>query len=118
FAGGTALVRGTSFFQSARADLPVAMLFTDVALSPTLHFYSKSVISRRRTSIEAVDWQTRKWLRTSLAGGMGSNEPYLAASADAETNWLSLKTSYVAASDRFSRIMGSSIFASRVTREN
>src|SRR5256714_5851627 len=118
FAGGTALVRGAPFFQSAHADLPVAMLFTDVPLSPTLHLYSKSVLSRRRTSIQAVDWRARKWLRTGFAGGMGSNQPYFAASADAENHWLSLKASYVAAGDRFSRIAASSVFASEVTREN
>jgi hypothetical protein len=118
FAGGTTLVRGTPFFQSARADLPVGMLFTDVGVSPTLHFYSKSVVSRRRTSIQAVDWLARKWLRTGFAAGMGSNQPYFATSADAETSWLSLKTSYVVAGDRFSRITASSIFASEVTREN
>jgi hypothetical protein len=118
FAGGTTLVRGTPFFQSARTDLPVAMLFTDVGVLPTLHFYSKSVVSRRRTSIQAVDWQARKWLRTGLSGGMGSNQPYFATSADAETSWLSLKASYVAAGDRFSRITASSVFASEVTREN
>jgi hypothetical protein len=118
FVGSTALVRGAPFFQSAQFDVPLAMLFTDVAISRTLHVYSKSVLSRRRTSIQAVDWQARKWLRTGFAGGMGSNQPYAAISADAETYWLSLKTSYVAASDRFSRISASSIYASEVTREN
>ena len=118
FVGGTATVSGTPFFQSASADRPVAMLFTDAPLSSSLHVYSKSVISAQRTSIESIDWHPRKWFRSGLSGGIGSNQPYLAVSSDIEQNWLSLKTEYVSASDRFRRITAPSIFASEVDREN
>jgi hypothetical protein len=118
FVGGTALVNGTQFFQSAKADLPAAMLFTDVPISPTLHLYSKNVLSRQRTSIEALDWHPRKWLRGGFAGGLGSNHPYLAATAGIEKNWISLKAAYISASDRFRRITATSIFAAEVDREN
>lgn len=118
FVGGTALVRGTSFFESARADLPIAMVFIDRPISGTLHFFSKSVVSHQRTSIQALDWHPRKWLRGGIAGGIGSNQPYLATSVDVETDWLSLKAAYTTASGRFRRITQPSVIASEVTREN
>ncbi|HYY72334.1 MAG TPA: hypothetical protein VE778_01950 [Candidatus Bathyarchaeia archaeon] len=117
FVGGTATVSGTPFFQSAIADRPVPMLFTDVPLSSSLHIYSKSVISGQRTSIESIDWHPRKWFRGGFSGGIGSNQPYLAVSSDIEQKWLSLKTEYVS-SDRFRRITAPSIFASEVDHEN
>lgn len=118
FAGGTALTSGTPFFQAARADMPVGMLFTDVALSPTLHFFSRNVVSRQRTSIQALEWHPGKWLRSGLATGIGSNQPYLAATTDVETSRLSLKAAYISAGNRFRRITASSIYASEVVREN
>lgn len=118
FAGGTASVQGAPFFQTAKADQPMAMVFSDMPISQTLHFYSKNVISRQRTSIQALDWQPRKWLRADLAGGMGANQPYFAVSSDVERSWLSLKAEYVSVSDRFRRITAPSIYASEVAGEN
>ena len=118
FAGGTALTRGTQFFQAARADQPVGMLFTDVPISPTLRFSSRNVISRQRTAIQALEWQPHKWLRSELAAGIGSNQPYLAAAADVETYRVSLKAAHISAGDRFRRITTSSIYATEVDREN
>ena len=118
FAGGTALTSGTPFFQAASADMPVGMLFTDVPLSPTLRFSSRNVISRQRTSIQSLDWHPGKWLRSGLAMGIGSNQPYLAATTDVETSRLSLKAAYISAGNRFRRITASSIYASEADREN
>jgi len=118
FAGGTAVASGTPFFQSAKADLPAAILFADAPLSPSLHFYSRSVISWQLTTIEALDWRPRKWLRSGFAGGIGGNRSYLAATADIERDWWSLKMAYISASDRFRRITAPSIFASESDREN
>jgi len=53
------------------------------------------VISRQRTSIQALDWHPGKWLRTGVAAGIGSNQPYLAATTDIESSRLSLKAAYL-----------------------
>src|SRR2546430_13547350 len=98
--------------------MPVGMLFTDVPLSPTLRFSSRNVISRQRTSIQSLDWHPGKWLRSGLAMGIGSNQPYLAATTDVETSRLSLKAAYISAGNRFRRITASSIYASEADREN
>ena len=118
FGGGTAVASGTQFFQTAKVDSRAGMVFTDVQLSSNLHFYSKTVISRQLTSIEALDWRPRKWLRTGVAAGVGSSQPYFAATSDLERNWLSLRVAYYSASDRFRRITAPSVYASEVDREN
>lgn len=106
------------FFQAARTDAAAGALFTDAPLSGDLHFYSRSVISRDPTSIQALDWRPRKWFQGALSGGIGSNQPYFAAATDMENNWLSLKTAYISASDRFRRLTEPSVFATEVDREN
>jgi hypothetical protein len=118
FGGASAAARGAQFFQAARADSAAAVLFTDAPLSEKLHLYSKNVMSRQLTSIQAFDWRVRKWLRTGFSGGIGSNQPYFAVTTDVESNWLSVKTAYISASDRFRRLTEPSVFASEVDREN
>ena len=118
FGGGTAVASGTQFFQTAKMDSRAGMVFTDFQLSSSLHFYSKTVISRQLTSIQALDWRPQKWLRTGVAAGVGSNQPYFAATSDLEKNWLSLRVAYYSASDRFRRITAPSVYASEVDREN
>jgi hypothetical protein len=118
FAGGTAAASGAQFFQSAKMDSRAAMLFTDVPLSPNLHFYSKTVISRKLTSVQALDWHPRKWLRTGVAAGVGSNQPYFAATSEMETNRLSVRAGYISAGDQFRRVTAPSVYASEFYREN
>jgi hypothetical protein len=118
FGGGTAVASGTQFFQTAKMDSRAGVLFTDVSLSPNLHFSSKTVISRQLTSIQALDWRPRRWIRTGVAGGLGSNQPYFAASSDVERNWLSLRAGYTLVGDRFRRVTAPSVYTSEVDREN
>lgn len=118
FAGDTAQAFGTPFFQAARATTPAKMFFADIPLSDNLHLSSRNVFSRQQTSIEALDWQPRPWLKTALAGGTGSNHPYFAATLDAERDWLSIKAAYIDASDKFRRITVQSPVAPELDREN
>jgi hypothetical protein len=118
FAGGTAVASGAQFFQMAKMDSRAGMVFADTPLSPHLHFYSKTVISRQLTSIQALDWRPRQWLQTGVAAGVGSSQPYFAATFDVERNWLSLKGGYISAGDRFRRVTAPSVYASELDREN
>jgi hypothetical protein len=68
--------------------------------------------------VQALDWRPRKWLRTGVAAGAGSNQPYFAATSDIETDWLSLRAGYISASDRFRRVTAPSVYASELDREN
>ena len=118
FAGGTAEASGAQFFQTAKMDSRAGMIFTDFPVSSNLHFYSKTVISRQLTSIQSLAWRPRKWLRTGVAAGVGSNQPYFAATSGVERNWLSLSAGYYSAGDQFRRVTAPSVYASEVDREN
>ncbi|HEV2521175.1 MAG TPA: carboxypeptidase-like regulatory domain-containing protein [Candidatus Acidoferrales bacterium] len=118
FAGGTALASGMQFFRTAKMDSRAGMLFLDVPIEPKLHFYTKTVISRQFTSIQALDWRPHKWLQAGISAGVGSNQPYFAATADVERSWLSLKAGYDFASDHFRRVTAPSVYATEVDREN
>jgi hypothetical protein len=103
-AGMTSTWVGTGFFQAAQSDTPVAIFFSERRLSKTIRFVSRNIVSSRQTSLQALEWQPRKWLKASLAGGIGSNQKYFASSFDAETEKLMIKASYVDAGSTFRRI--------------
>jgi hypothetical protein len=118
FGGVTTLGAGTPLFQAFQNQVPVGLIFIDRAITDNLHFYSRNIFSRQQSSIQGFDWRPRKWLKTGLSAGMGSNKPYFAASADADRNWYEVKAGYIQASNGFRRITTPSIFASEPDREN
>jgi hypothetical protein len=118
FGGVTSNWLGTGFFQSASAEDPVAILFFHRRLSDTLRFYSRGVFSRHNTSLEALEWQPEKWLKTAVTGGIGSGKSYFASSVDAELRTLTVRGSYVAASEEFRRVTVPSILNSETDKGN
>ena len=118
FGGVTSTWLGTSFFQSARAENPVAILFFDRRLTRTLRFYSRGVLAHHKTSLQSLEWRPRRWLKTAVTAGMGSGKGYFATSFDAETRKLALQASYIAASSDFRRITVSSILNSEADKGN
>lgn len=118
FGGVTTLGVGTPLFQAFQRQDPVGMIFIDKAITDNVHFYSRNIFSGQQSWIQGFDWRVRKWLKTAISAGAGSNKPYLAASVDADRNWYSVKASYIQASDGFRRITTPSIFASEPDREN
>jgi hypothetical protein len=65
-----------------------------------------------------VEWKANKWLKTALAGGVGSNQKYFASSLDAETQKLAFKASYVLTGDQFRRVTVISPLSSEVNKGN
>jgi len=118
FGGVTSTWLGTSFFQSARAENPVAILFFDRKLSQRLHFYSRGILAHHKTSLQSLEWRPRVWLKTAVTGGLGSGKGYFATSFDAETRKLALQAAYIAASSDFRRITAPSILNSEADRGN
>ncbi|HLK33238.1 MAG TPA: hypothetical protein VKT29_09125 [Terriglobales bacterium] len=104
FGGATALGGGTPFFQAASAETPAGMLFLDTAASDRLHFYSREVFSNQQTAINGFTFRMRPSLTLGAAGGVGSNQPYLASSLDLKLDWLDVKAAYIDAGDRFRRV--------------
>ena len=118
FAGMTSTWFGTGFFQAAQSETPVGILFFDRRLTPELHFYSRDIVSRRQTALQALQWQPHKWLKTSLTAGVGSNQAYLGTGVSIETTNAMLKLGYTAAGTGFRRVTVVSPLTSEVEREN
>ena len=116
--GTTSNWLGTGFFQSARSEEPVAVLFFERALSEHTRFVSRNIVSSRQTFLESLEWQPRKWLKGSVSEGVGSNQKYFATGFDAEWSNLALRASYVAAGTEFRRVTVTSPVSSEVEKEN
>jgi hypothetical protein len=118
FAGTTATGFAAPYFRGARAEGGVGLLFVDYQLSPTLRTFSRNVLSGRQTTIHGLEWQVSPGIRTSIAGGVGSNQPYYAASLIAEREWVNVKAGYVGAGSQFRRIAVQTPLSPESDREN
>jgi len=118
FGGVNTLATGTQLFQAFQNQSPLGLVFIDKAITDNFHFYSRNIFSRQQSLIQGFDWRARKWLKTGLSAGVGSNKPYLAASVDADRNWYEVKAGYIQADTGFRRITTPTVFASEPDREN
>jgi len=118
FGGATTLAAGSPLFQAFQTQVPLGMVFWDRPVSDKLHFYSRNVFSDRQSFIQGFDFRPRKWLKTAVSAGTGSNRPYVAAAADIDRDWFTVKAALISASDRFRRISTPSLFAAEPDREN
>ena len=118
FAGTTSTWLGTGLFNAASSDDPVGMLFYERKISDHFKFFSRNIVSRRQTFLQGLEYQPVKSVRASIAAGIGSNQKYLAASLDAETERLIFRTSYVLTGSSFQRISLASPLSSEVEKGN
>lgn len=118
FAGTTSTWLGTGLFNAATSDDPVGMLFYERKINDHFGFFSRNIISRRQTSLQGLEYRLNRTARASIAAGVGSNQKYLAASFDAETEKLIFRTSYVLTGSSFQRISLASPLSSEVDKEN
>jgi len=118
FGGKTATGFNSPLFRAASAETWASALFIDFKVSPRLHLFSRNIISNRQTSINGMQWEPWAWVKTSLAGGVGANQMYLASSVSAERSWLTVKAAYIAAGDSFQRVVVDSPLNSEADREN
>ena len=116
--GLTSQWEGSSFFQAAQAQDPVGIIFFHHHLTDTLHFYSREIISDKKSALQSLEWKPEKWLTNSVTGGIGSDKPYFAISSNAELRNLTLKGSYAYVSPDFRRITVPDIQNSEPEREN
>jgi len=109
---------GSSFFQAARSQDPVGIMFFHRHLTENLHFYSREIISTKTSALQALEWRPEKWLTSSITAGIGSGKPYFATAIEAEMRKLTLKGSYAYVSPDFRRITVPDIENSEPEREN
>jgi hypothetical protein len=116
--GETSTWFGTGFFQAAQSDHPVGILFFQRRIRKHLRFVSRNILSNRQTSLQALEWQPWKWLKTSATAGAGSNQKYFGAGFCAETDQLMLKANYIDAGSMFRRVTVVSPLGSEVNKGN
>ena len=109
---------GSSFFQAARSEDPVGIIFFHRHMTDSLHFYSRDIISTKTSALQGLEWRPEKWLTSSVTGGIGSGKPYFATAVDAEMRKLTLKASYAYVNPDFRRITVPDILNSEPEREN
>jgi len=118
FAGTTSTWLGTGFFNAAKSNDPVGILFYQRRLSKRLTLFSRDILSNRQTLLQGVEYRPSKWLKASLTDGIGSSQKYFASSLDAETQKLAFKASYVVTGDMFRRVTVISPMSSEVNKGN
>jgi len=109
---------GTGFFQAARTQDPVGIMFFHHRLSDRLQFFSRNIVSNKVTSLQALEWQLNQWMKASVTGGIGSGHPYAATAFEAEMQKLTLKASYATVDPDFRRITIPDYYNSEPEREN
>jgi hypothetical protein len=118
FGGVTTTGFNVPLFRAASAENGAGALFIDFKLLPKLHLFSRNIISNRQTTINGAEWQPWTWLKTSVSGGVGANQGYFASGVSAERPWITVKGAYIAAGDRFRRVVVETPLNSEPDREN
>src|SRR5437879_4132007 len=118
FAGTTSTWVGTGFFSAATSDRPAGVFFYERKWKKDFRLFSRNIASNTQTALEGVEWSRNKWFKGAIAGGIGSNQKYLASSLDIETQTLAFKSSYVVTGDQFQRVTVISPLSSEVNKGN
>jgi hypothetical protein len=116
--GGTSINRGAPFFRGAKWDSPIGALFMDRALAARWHVFSRNAFSSRQTSIHGVEWRATDSLKLATAAGIGTGQPYVAASATLEERWLSASAAYARPHEGFGRVVADSPMTAEHEAEN
>jgi hypothetical protein len=118
FAGATSTEFDSPLFEGARAENPAFLLFLDRRLQRSFSISSKMIFSRQITAIEGLDWTAGDRLKIGFSGGVGSNQPYGAASLDFRRKWIIVQAAYVEAGTQFHRAVVAAPLLSEPDREN
>ena len=94
------------------------ILFYEQQLSPSLRFFSRDVVSRRQTSIQAIEWKARDDIKMALSAGVGNNEGYWSSSLSLDKQWVSVDATYADAGASFRRVLVASPQLAGNDREN
>lgn len=106
------------YLNVATPNSVAALAFYDHEFSPSVHFYSYNILSTRQTSIQAISWTPAKNLHLAASGGMGSNQPYGAVTAEYDRTWIKVLAGYIQSGRAFQRIRVDNPLLSETDREN
>jgi hypothetical protein len=116
--GATSQDFSSPLFEGVRAEDPAGILFLKRQILPHLQLSSNMVFSNRITSIQSLEWTPAAHVKLALAGGLGANQPYGAASLDCLSTHVDLKAAYIAAGSQFQRVAIDTPLLSEPDREN
>lgn len=118
FAGATSNSFNSPLFEGARAETPAAILFLRRKIGRNLAATSNMVFSKQTTAIEGLEWSPKRFLKAALAGGVGANQPYGAASLNLTRPQFDVKAAYISAGSQFHRVAVDAPLMSEPDREN
>jgi hypothetical protein len=118
FAGTTSNGYFAPFLNVARSDTPASAIFYERQLSSSIRFFSHNMISKRQSSIQAVEWSGRKDIKMSFSAGLGNNQPYWSSSFTLTKHRMALDASYAGSGDAFRRVLVTTPQLAENDREN
>lgn len=104
YGGATSTASHTPFFQTARSETPTGLLFFERQLGARARLFSRNILAESWTSIQGLEWKPNRSLRVGVAGGVGSDDPFGAASLELNQPWLTLQATYAHAGSGFRRL--------------
>lgn len=118
FGGASSAGLGAPTFQATGIEEPMAAVFAQHRLSPTVRLTATTLFADQQTALPGVQWQPTPDVTTALVAGVGSGRPYAAASAVVRQGPLGVKASYAWNPDRFRRAAVATPNQTEVDREN
>ena len=118
FGGASSAGLGAPSFQPTDIERPMAAVFLDHKVEPTLRLTARAVMADRQTFLPGVQWQPSPDLTTGFVVGMGSDRPYAASSLSLRRGRLGLMASYAWNPERFRRAAVPTPNQTEVDREN
>jgi hypothetical protein len=118
FAGTTSNEYSAPFLNITRNDTPAGAIFYERQLSPSLRFFSHNIISKRQTSIQAIEWSARNDIKMALSAGLGNNQPFWSTSFTLARQWMSLDATYSVSGTNFRRVLVATPLLTENDREN
>ncbi len=118
FGGASSAGLGAPSFQASSIEEPMAALFLQHRVAPTVRLTATTLFADRQTVLPGVQWQPTPDVTTGFVAGVGSGRPYAASSLVLRRGPLGLKASYAWNPDRFRRAAVATPNQTEVDREN
>jgi outer membrane protein OmpA-like peptidoglycan-associated protein len=118
FGGASSSGLGAQTFQPTSVERPLGALIVSRRLSPVLRLTGTAVVAERQTVMPGLEWQPSPDFTAAVAGGIGSDKPYAASSAQWRHGPLGVRAAYAWNHDRFRRVAVPSPYQTENDREN
>lgn len=119
FGGASADAPNAPTFQAANFRAPLTAVFASQRVSPTVTLFAHGqAAGAGQSAIGGVQYAPTSTLTTALAGGIGSNDPYGAASLSFRREGIEIRASYVYNPQRFRRLTVPAPVQTEADREN